>query len=118
MAVGKQKLAVVKKPQASGASKKAAGKGTATLRKAASKKVNEHSEELAQSLLDGALKGQVMIARMLLELADSQFGEDGDEGSMQSLRSWAGQLSSEDPWHGENSEEGAEVGAARREPEG
>ena len=47
-----------------------AGRGSSRLSKAADKKLAQHSDQIAQTLLDSTLKGNSNSARLLVTLAD------------------------------------------------
>jgi len=109
MAGEAQKRAVRGKAKGAGTVKKARN-----LNQAALKLVDENATEIAQSLLKSTLKGHVLSARMLVELAEGNV-EAGEATAVRPARSLALELAAEQEWPGEADVE-AEVGS--REPEG
>jgi hypothetical protein len=102
-----------KKPGRSGC----AVKGVKILREAAGKKVGENSGKIAQSLLDGALGGDVNSAKLLLSLAELE-PEQEDAGNPQLGWSLALALAAEPEWQEPVIEASAETRGGSREPEG
>jgi hypothetical protein len=100
MEVAEKKVAVASRPRKSGTAKKSAKKGTSKLRRAADRTVAANSTKIAETLLDGALKGHLMSTRLLIDLANGEVGE-GEEEPTRRLCSWAGKLAAEPEWNGE-----------------
>jgi hypothetical protein len=109
MAVEVRKRAVHKKAKRAGTVKKAR-----KLNKAAHKLVDERATEIAQSLLKSTLKGHILSARFLVELAEENV-EAEEAMAMQPVRSLALDLAAEPEWP---SETDVDVGVGSREPEG
>jgi len=103
-----QKLAIVGKPSGSRSLKKTVGrtaihKRTARLSKAVGKVLEENADEIAQSLLDAALQGNVSCARLFLELAESHEGDPRQE-TRRGQQSQAMVLAMEPEWVSEATE--------------
>jgi hypothetical protein len=69
------------------------------MKAAADKALKEHSEQIAVSLLDGTLKGNVTSARLLIALAKGQ-DDCEDEKPKQHCHSVAERLATEPAWTG------------------
>jgi hypothetical protein len=113
MSVARKKPVRTSKPSARGstktaAKKKASGRGTSLLCEAADKTLEENSCEIAKSLLDSTLKGNVTSARLLVALAEGP-AESENAGDMRRNRSMAKKLAAEPEWDGERTEDGAET---------
>jgi hypothetical protein len=117
MGLEKEKQTVERRPRRTGVRKQAVSCGTAKMKAAANKTLKEHSEQIADSLLNGTLKGNVISARLLIALAEKQTDCE-DEKEKQSSCSLAKRLASEPEWSGEVSEAKAATGFEEREPEG
>lgn len=115
--MARQRQAVQKKPRGAGAQKKAASRGTAKMKAAADKELGEHSEEIAKSLREKLVKGNVTCGKLLIALAEEQFDCE-DEAVVSRLLSMAERLASEPEWDGVLDEAEAETGPGQREPEG
>jgi hypothetical protein len=97
---GRQKQAARGKPRAAGAKKKTVSRGTAKLKTAADKKLKEHSEEIANSLYEKLIGGNIPCGKLLISLAEGQ--ADGDNEAVGNRpRSMAGELASEPEWKGD-----------------
>jgi len=116
MKLVKERQAVTKKPRGTGSRKKAVNGGTAKMKAAANKTLKDYSEEIAVSLLNGTLKGNAAIAKLLIELANGK-ADCEDEAVVQRCRSLAEDLASEPKWVGEASEAEQETGLKERETE-
>lgn len=79
------------------------------LNKEALKIMDEKAIEIAMSLLDSTLKGHVLSARMLVELAEENMEAD-EAMMMRPLRSVALNLAEEPEWPGEVQQPAAETG--------
>ncbi len=117
MGLSKERQAVAGRPRRTGAKKKAVGRGKAKMNAAAGKTLEEHSEKIANSLLNSTLGGNASSARLLFSLAEGQVDCE-DEVAMQGLRSLAEELASEPQWAAEVTEAFAETGFGQREPKG
>jgi hypothetical protein len=93
------------------------GSGAKILREAAGKAVNEKGKEIAESLLKGALKGNVSSAKLWLSLADLK-QEQEDAGKRRHGWSTAQALAAEPQWQEPEAEASAETTGGSREPEG
>jgi hypothetical protein len=93
------------------------GRGAKILRDAAGKAVNENGKKIAQSLLQGALKGNVSSTKLLLSLADLEQAQ-GDAGKSRHGWSTAQALAAEPQWQEPVTEASAETTGGGREPEG
>jgi hypothetical protein len=93
-----------------------AGKGVKILRKAAGKAVDENGEGIAESLLKGALSGNVSSTKLLLSLAESD-QEPGAAGKSRHGWSAALALGAEPEWQEAAVETTAETQGGSREPE-
>jgi hypothetical protein len=109
MKLGKKRQAVAQKPHGIGARKKAVSRGTEKMKAAASKALKKHSEQIAVSLLDGTLKGNVTSARLLIALAEGQ-NDCEDEKPKQHCHRMAERLAIEPEWTGETSKAKTEPG--------
>ena len=114
--MAKKKIAVQGKPQGAGAQKKSVGRGTAKMKAAADKALENNSEEIAQTLVEKTIAGNSTSARLLFALAEGQ-ADCEDEPVAQCLSSLAKELASEPEWDGELDEAEAETGLGQREPE-
>ncbi|MGD0859175.1 MAG: hypothetical protein ABR912_07630 [Terracidiphilus sp.] len=104
---------IQKKPGRAGCT----GRGAKILREAAGKAVNEKGKEIARSLLQGTLKGNVSSTKLLLLLADLK-QEQGDAGKSRHGWSKAQALAAEPQWQEPAAEASAETTGGSREPEG
>jgi hypothetical protein len=93
------------------------GKGVKILRKTAGRTVGENSERIADSLLQGVLKGDLNSAKLLLSLAELE-PEQEDAGKPQRGWSAALALAAEPEWQEPAMETTAETQGGSREPEG
>jgi hypothetical protein len=114
MSESSKKLAAQSKPSVINRGKKATGKkttgrGASLLSEAADKTLEENSCEIAKSLLDSTLKGNVNSARLLLALAEGP-AENEKTGTKRRRRSEAKKLAAEPEWRGEPVENAAETG--------
>jgi hypothetical protein len=98
------------------ASKEEAGSGVAALKETANLAVARNSEGIAESLLQGALAGNVSSTKLLLSLAEGAVSV-GDKGPLEAKVSMASIWAAEPQWQGEISEWAAEAGPGSREPE-
>jgi len=92
------------------------GRGAKILREAAGKAVDKNGKQIAKSLLDGALKGNVSSTKLLLLLADLK-QEQGDAGKSRHGWSKAQALAAEPQWQDLVPEAGAKTQGGSREPE-
>jgi hypothetical protein len=86
------------------------------LRKAAGKAVDENGKGIADSLLQGALKGNVSSTKLLLSLAESEQEQEA-AGKSRYGRSTAQALAAEPQWQDLVPEAGAKTQGGSREPE-
>jgi len=93
------------------------GRGAKILREAAGKAVDKNGKEIAESLLQGALKGNVSSTKLLLSLADLEQAQ-GDAGKSRHGWSTAQALAAEPQWQEPVTEASAETTGGGREPEG
>jgi hypothetical protein len=117
-----QKLEVASKKQVRPNRKKpgragCTGRGGKILREAAGKAVSENGEGIAESLLKGALSGNVSSTKLLLSLAELE-QEPGAAGKSRHGRSTAQALAAEPEWQEPVPEASAETTGGSREPEG
>jgi hypothetical protein len=77
------------------------------LKAAADKKLEEKSDEIAESLLRSLLDGNVTSAKLLIALAEGQIDCE-DEAMVERLYSLAEELGKEPEWKGDLNEEEAE----------
>lgn len=117
MELGRQRQAIQGKPRGSGAQKQTTSAGAAKLRTAADKKLEENSEQIAQSLLNSLLKGNATCAKLLIALADGEIDCE-DEVVMRRVYSLAEELAAEPQWTGEVIEGDEESGLGDGDPEG
>ena len=94
MEVTGQRQAVVKKPRGTGAQKNRVNRGRARLSAAADEALDVFSKEIAYSLLEKTIDGNVTSAKLLVALAEGQFDCE-DEGTVRSLLSLAERLAAE-----------------------
>ena len=92
-------------------------KKTRKLNKAALKLVDENASAIAQSLLNSTIDGNVVSARLLMDLAEGNVAAE-DAMVMRQLRSLALDLSAEPEWPREGLGTAAETEVGSREPEG
>jgi hypothetical protein len=112
-----RKQAVLRKVSARGKAKKKTSKGRVKkLNDAALKLVDRDAEKIAQSLLDSAIGGHVLSARLLVELAEGQADPEEAENK-RSQRTLAMDLAEEPQWEGDSLETQAEIARASHEPE-
>lgn len=116
MVVATKKKAVKRKPREAEAGKKKVSRGTAKLKLAADKALEENSDKIAKSLVDKTIAGNGTIAKLLIGLLDGQ-ADSEDEAATERPRSLAKELASEPEWDGELDEAEAETGLGRRERE-
>ncbi|MGD0903244.1 MAG: hypothetical protein ABR924_09915 [Terracidiphilus sp.] len=102
-----------KKPERSGCT----GRGVKILREAAGKAVDENGEGIAESLLKGALSGNVSSTKLLLSLAES---DQAPGAAGKSRHGWSAALAlgAEPEWQEAADETTAETQGGSREPEG
>jgi hypothetical protein len=93
------------------------GRGAKILREAAGKAVDKNGKKIAESLLQGALKGNVSSTKLLLRLADLE-QEQKDAGKSRHGWSTARSLAAEPEWQEPVAEASAETTGGSREPEG
>lgn len=98
--MGRQKQAVRAKPRGKGSKKQTVGRGTEKLKTAADKKLKEHSEEIANSLYEKLIDGNVPCGKLLIALAERQ-ADGEDEAVVSRPRSMAAELASEPEWKGD-----------------
>jgi hypothetical protein len=67
------------------------------LNKAAGKIVDEHAGQIAQSLLDSTIKGHVLSAKLLVELAEGDVDIE-EAATVRPLRSLLTELAEEPQW--------------------
>jgi hypothetical protein len=115
MGLGKENQAVARKPRRTGTRKKAVSRGTAKMKAAASKALENNSEKIAKSLLDGTLKGNVISAKLLIALAEEQADCEEKEPKQRGY-SLAEKLASESEWIGEAAGAKAETGFDQQKP--
>lgn len=108
MSAASKKPVGVSKPSLKGDKKKAAGRGASRLSEAADKTLEENSCEIAKSLLDSTLKGNVNSVRLLLELAETPPKSEETEAKPR-IRSTAKKLAAEPEWNVEAIEKAAET---------
>ena len=104
---------IQKKPGRAGCT----GRGAKILREAAGKAVDKNGKQIAKSLLDGALKGNVSSTKLLLLLAELE-QEQKDAGKSRYGWSTAQSLAAEPEWQEPVAEASAETTGGSREPEG
>jgi len=113
MDVARPKQAAARKPRVGGSK---TGRRSSKLSEAAGKALDAKGEMIVDKLVESALKGHTGCAQLLVKLAGEP--DDGVEnGKKRRVRSWAKALAAEREWNGESSEEDAEIGSGRREPE-
>lgn len=118
MAEARRKLELVRKTRA----RRVGSKGTSPagvdlIRQAVDKAVGAMSTEIANALVDKAIKGDVSSVRLLYSIATEQPHVEIDK-EPRSLWSRAAELAAEPPWSGETSESAGETYGGSREPEG
>jgi hypothetical protein len=94
-----------------------ARKGVRILREEAGKAVGKNSKKLAESLLVGALKGNLNSTKLLLSLAELQSDPEVTDKNLHGL-SLAQSLAAEPEWKEPPDETTAETTGRGREPEG
>ncbi|MGA2831675.1 MAG: hypothetical protein ABSE55_01260 [Terracidiphilus sp.] len=99
---------MVKKTSGTGLQKKTVSRGTAKIKAAADKALQDNSERLAKTLIDSAIAGNNTSAKLLLALADGQIDGE-DEVVMEQLWSYADKLAAEPPWDGPEAEPDEEL---------
>jgi hypothetical protein len=92
-----------------------AGRGAKILRQAAGKAVGENGKKIAQSLLQGALKGNVSSTKLLLSLAGLEQGQE-DAGKSRHGWSTAQALAAEPEWREPVAEASAETSVEAGDP--
>ncbi|MGC9159120.1 MAG: hypothetical protein ACP5FH_09020 [Terracidiphilus sp.] len=118
MVLARKRQAVAGKPRGTRTEKKTGGCGTAKLSAAAVKALEENSEEIAKSLLQRVLDGNINSAKLLLSLADGKEEEGcAGQGKKKRTRSRADALAAEPEWNDEVMEAAAETEFGVREPE-
>jgi hypothetical protein len=108
MVLGRLRQTVVKKTSGTGLQKKTVSRGTAKIKAAADKALQDNSERLAKTLIDSAIAGNNTSAKLLLALADGQIDGE-DEVVMEQLWSYADKLAAEPPWDGPEAEPDEEL---------
>ena len=98
--MARKKQAGAGKSQGAGAQKKEISRGTAKMKAAADKALEEHSNEIVESLYQGVMGGNNISAKLLFALAEGQIDFE-DEAVVHRLCKLAEQLSSEPEWEGE-----------------
>jgi hypothetical protein len=94
MEVAGPRQAVVKKPRGTGAQKNRVNPGRAKLSAAADNLLAAFCEDIAFTLLDKTIEGNVTSAKLLVALAEGQFDCE-DEGTVRTLLSLAERLAAE-----------------------
>lgn len=112
--MGRQRRAVAGRPRGTGAQKKEVSRGTAKMKAAADKTLEENSEKIAKALYKSLLKGNTAGAKLLIALADGQIDCE-DEVAMERLCSLAEKLAAEPEWVGESDEAAMETILEERE---
>jgi hypothetical protein len=116
MVVGNGRQAAFGRPRGAGAQqKKAVGRGTAKMRAAADKALEDNSEKIANSLVTSIESGNVSSAKLLCSLAEGHIAEE-DAGTAQPTYSLAKQLAVEKQWEERPVEGCAEAGQKQSEP--
>jgi len=101
MIVGSARQAVLGTSRGTGAQqKKAVGRGTAKMRAAADKALQDNCNKIAESLLASIRKGNSNSAKLLFALAEGQIDCE-DEVAIERLCSLAEKLAKEPEWVGE-----------------
>jgi hypothetical protein len=112
MGVARRNLAVkslsLVKGKNKAAGKKTSGRGASRLSEAADKTLEENSGEIAKSLLESTLKGNVHSARLLVALAEVK-AENESTVKKRRIRSKASKLAAEPQWHGDEMNATAET---------
>ena len=116
MVVAKQKKAAKGKPRGTGTERKKIGRGTAKMKEAANKALENNSDKIAKTLVEKTIAGNSTSARLLFALAEAQ-ADFEDEPAVERQCSLAKELASEAEWDGELDETEAEIGLCQREPE-
>jgi hypothetical protein len=115
MVVGSARQAMFGTSRGTGAQqKKAVGRGTAKMRAAADKALQDNCKKIANSLLAGIRKGNSNSAKLLFALAEGHIDLEGEE-TVQQLCSLAEQLAAEEQWE-EPATEGSEARVKQGEP--
>jgi hypothetical protein len=109
MVLAKQSKAAKAKPRGTGSEKNKVGRGTAKMKAAADKALENNSDKIAQSLVKKTIAGNSTSARLLFALAEGQIDCE-DEPIVQRLTSLAQELALEPEWDGELDEAEAEAG--------
>jgi len=117
MTFARQGQAVAGRPHGRRAGKQVVGRGTAKMKAAADKTLEEHSGEIAEALLSSLRGGNASCAKLLFALAEGQIDCE-DEAVVGHFFSLAEKLASEEQWSGTGSEEEDETGFGHREPMG
>jgi len=99
MVLARKKQAGAGKAKGAGGRKNEVSRGTAKLKAAADKTLEEHSAEIAESLLHELMGGNNMSAKLLFALAEGQIDFE-DEAAVHQLCRLAERLSSEPEWEG------------------
>jgi hypothetical protein len=105
MIAARQRQAADRRPYGTGTHKKAGRCGTARISKGAAKALDAGYEKIVNSLLNGAIRGNVNSGKFLLTLAEWRQEVD-DEGAKRVIRSIASELAAEPEWQGEPDEAG------------
>jgi hypothetical protein len=109
MVVGSVRRAVLGASRGTGTQqKKAVGRGTAKMRAAADKALQNNFEEIANSLVESIKSGNANSAKLLFGLAEEHIDLE-DEGTVQQLCSLAEQLAADKPWEEPSIEATAEA---------
>lgn len=98
-----QRQMVRKKPSGTGLEKKVVSRGTAKMKAAADKALEDNSKKITDALTESAIKGNATCTRLLLALADGQINCE-DEVVMEQLCSYADKLAAERQWDGPEAE--------------
>ncbi|MGA3082159.1 MAG: hypothetical protein ABSD44_12340 [Terracidiphilus sp.] len=105
--MARTRQAVAGGPRGTGAQQKTVSRGSAKLKAAADKKLEENSEAIAKSLYENLIRGNATSAKLLFALAEGQIDCE-DEAMVQHFYSLAEELGKEPEWKGDLSEEEAE----------
>ena len=111
MVAARQRKAVQGKPRGTEAQKNIS-RGTAKMKAAADKALENNSEKIADSLLNGVIRGDNMSVKLLFALAEGQIDCE-DEAVVRHLCSLAEKLAAEPQWTGEEIEAEDEINDTR-----
>ena len=98
-----QRQMVRKKPSGTGLEKKIVSRGTAKMKAAADKALEDNGDEITKGLTESAKKGNATSAKLLLALADGQIDCE-DEAVVEQPCSYAKKLAREPKWNGPEAE--------------